>query len=165
MAPRYLTQTDLENRVGAARVLQLFDDNNDGSLSAGELSILNEKLESAEGEVDSRLMRAWSIDGITALAGEDSAVKLHASWIALAFASERKPEFLGAGGIGPYKEQYDRAIKFFEKLSKGRQRSNGESAAGQGSNVGGNLQPTLPTGTSRFVFSPDNDNPTGHGGF
>jgi hypothetical protein len=111
------------------------------------------------------MMRAYSVDGITDLADADPTIKLHASWIALEFAAERRPEFLGAGGIGPYQEQYNRAIRFFEKLSHGRQRSKGESEAGAGSQVGGNLQPTLTTGTSRFVFAPDNDNPSGHGGF
>jgi len=165
MAPRYLSQSDLEERVGPTRVLQLFDEDNDGSLSAGELATLAKILEAAEGEVDSRLIRSWGVDGITTLAEADSTVKFHASWIALEFAVERKPEFLGDGGVGQYQAQYDRAIKYFEKLSKGRQRSAGESEAGTGANVGGKLQPTLPTGTSRFVFAPDNDNPTGHGGF
>jgi len=165
MAPRYLTQADLENRVGPSRILQLFDDDNDGVLGAGELAVLATILESAEGEVDSRMMRAYGIDGITTLAGSDPAFTLHASWIALEFAAERRQEFFGAGGVGPYQMQYERAIKFFEKLSKGRQRSAGESDAGVGTGIGGKVQPTLPTGTSRFVFAPDNDNPTGHGGF
>lgn len=165
MAPRYLTQADLENIVGTERVLQLFDEDTDGSLGASELQTLADILEQAEGEVDSRLKLAYSTDAITTLAGSDLAVKRHAAWIAMEFAAERREEFLGEGGTGPYEKQYERAIKFFEQLAKGRQRSKGEADAGLGANVGGTVQPTLPTGTPRFTFAPDNDNPTGHGGF
>ncbi len=165
MAPRYLAQTDLEARVGPRRVLQLFDDDNNGVLGAEELAKISGILEAAEGEVASRMIRAYSIDSITTLANADPVFKLHASWIALEFAAERRPEFLGAGGQGPYQNMYERAIKFFEKLSKGRQRSAGESEAGIGKTIGGKVQPKLPTGTSRFTFAPDGNNPTGHGGF
>jgi len=165
MAPRYLLQADLENIVGADRVLQLFDDDNTGTLGASELQVLANILEQAEGEVDSRMKLAYSTDAITTLAAGDIAFKRHAAWIAMEFASERRSEFAGEGGTGAYEKQYDRAIKFFEQLAKGRQRSKGEDTAGTGANVGGTLQPTLPTGSSRFVFAPDNDNPTGHGGF
>lgn len=165
MAPRYLQKTDLENIVGPQRVLQLFDDDGDGTLGAGELTILNGILEQAENEADSRMMRAYTTSGITSLANSDLAFKRHVSWIAIEFAAERRGGFIGEGGAGPYDAQYKRAIQYFDALSKGRQRSKGEDAAGVGANVGGSVKPTLPTGTSRFVFAPDDENPTGHGGF
>lgn len=165
MAARYLAQSDLEAVVGAQRILQLFDDDNSGVLSAAELVNVVLVLEQAEAQVDSVMMLAYSNDLITDLANADAVFKYHASWIALEFSAERRGEFGGEKGEGPYSTQFTRAMQFFKQLSKGRKRSKGESAAGVGANVGGNLNPTLPADANRFTFAPDDDNPTGHGGF
>jgi hypothetical protein len=162
----YLVQADLEALVGTQKVLQYFDDDGTGSIDGSETGYLATILESAEGIVASRLLRAYpDVDSITLLANNDKGFKSHAAWIALEMASERRPEFGSNEGWGVFKVQYERAVEYFDMLSKGNIRSKGESAAGEGANTGGTLQPTLETNQARFTFAPDNNFPTGHGGF
>lgn len=163
----YLTIDDLNARITSQKVLQYLDDDLSGVIEAGdETDFLNSVLETAEGVVASKMLRAYpDAASITILANADAAVKTQAAWIACEILSERRPEFLSPEGWGPFRLQYERAIQYFEDLSKGKQRSVGEAVAGVGANTGGNLQPTQPTGTSKFTFAPDNKNPSGHGGF
>lgn len=165
LAIRYLTKEDLYTVVGQDRVDQLFDEDISGDIGTAESVALNSTLERAEAHVDAFMMLAYSNDAITDLANADAAFKFHACWIALEFAAERRNDFCADDGSGPYKMQFERAESYFRKLSRGRKRSKGESAAGVGANVGGSLKPTMPSGTSRFTFAPDDNNPTGHGGF
>jgi hypothetical protein len=166
MAAAYLAQSDLEALIGAQKVLQYFDDDGTGSIDGSETGYLNTILEAAESIVESRLRRAYSdSDSITDLAENDKGFKIHAAWIAIEMASERRPEFSNNEGWGAFKAQYERAIEYFDMLSKGNIRSKGETVAGEGANTGGNLQPALQTDQARFTFAPDNDYPTGHGGF
>jgi phage gp36-like protein len=162
---RYLQKSDLDALVGSARVNQYFDDDNSGNLSEDELVELDSVMSAAESEVDSYLMRSFAPDAIDDLAENDPALKRHASWIALHFASERRTEFAGENGVGAYKDQYDRAITFCKNLSKGNSRSTGESVAGKSGRIGGVVQPRLQSGQSRFIFAKDKAHPTGHGGF
>jgi hypothetical protein len=164
--PNYLAKSDLEALVGTERVLNYFDDDNSGAFDATELIYLDKILDAAEGVVASRLLRAYSdVDSITDLADNDEGFKVHAAWIALEMASERRTEFSSNEGWGDFKLQYERALEYFDKLSKGNIRSQGESVAGEGANTGGTLQPTLESDQARFTIAPDNDYPTGHGGF
>ena len=163
---RYLTIDDMIARVGSNRVNEYFDDDLSGDLDASETDFVDEVLTAAENEADSRLLRSFTLDQITELAENDEAFRRHASWIALEFASERRTEFLGADGQGAYGTQYNRAIKYFESLSRGKSRSKGELVAGKSGRHGGRVRPTLDTSTTpRFVFAPDRNAPTGHGGF
>lgn len=161
----YLTLQDLYNLVGPARVSQYFDDDLSGDL-ASENEPVQAILKAAEAEAYSRLMRHWSVEQVEALAGVDQGFRNHVAWVALEFASERRPAFHADDGKGAFWAQYERAIAFFEKLSKGRLRSKGEGTIGQGANTGGNLRPTSSAKTaSSFVFAPSEKAPTGHGGF
>jgi hypothetical protein len=161
----WLTIQDLYNLVGSARVIQLFDDELTGGLNSS-VEQLQAILRAAEGEAYSRMLRGWSKDNIEALAGVDIAFRNHVAWVALEFASERRPAFASDDGKGQFWAQYERAIKFFESLSKGQLRSAGESAAGAGSNTGGKLRPTSTAKQAdSFIFAPSQRNPTGSGGF
>lgn len=161
----FLTITDLYNLVGSERVIQLLDDQMIGGLGS-----TNDKLQSvlisAEGEAYSRMLRSWSKASVEALAGADAAFKMHCAWVALELACERRPAFCAEDGKGAYWAQYERAISHFERLSKTRLRSTGESAAGAGANLGGNLRPTTTAKKSySFVFATSEKNPTGSGGY
>lgn len=161
----WLTLNDLYSLVGSARVIQLFDDDLSGGLSS-ESSIVQDALKAAEGEAYSRMLRNWSKTQIEALAGIDIAFRRHVAWVALEFASERRPTFAGEEGKGAFWAQYERAIAHFEALAKSNLRSVGESTAGAGANVGGNLRPTSTAKKSgSFVFAPSEEAPDGYGGF
>jgi hypothetical protein len=160
----YLTLQDLYNLAGHSTVLQFFDDDYDGAICDESWSV-NAVLRAAEAEAAARLRRGWTVDGITELGTHDLTFRSHVAWVALEMAAERRKEFLSAEGRGPFAFQYERAIQYFEKISKGRLRPYGETEAGTASTVGGTVQPTVTTEEPRFIFAPDRDNPTGHGGF
>lgn len=167
MAADYMVLADLNARIGADRVAQLFDDDVSGSLESGETSVLTQVLEEAEGLAASYMMRAYpTTDQIKDLADADPAFKMNVAWIALELASERRPEMGADDGKGAFWAQQERAIKYLENLSKGRRRSRGEADAGTHAHRGGKLQPTESAGESTsFVFAPSEDAPTGHGGY
>jgi hypothetical protein len=164
VAAAYLVIGDLEKLIGTERVQHLFDDDIDGSIADSSDEIAN-ILESAEAEAASRMKRSWSTDSITDLANNDLAFKNHVAWVALELASERRPEFTDEEGWGSFKAQYQRAIDYFENLSKGKSRSVGEDVAGVGSNIGGTVQPARETNTPLFTFAPDTEFPGPRGGF
>lgn len=162
----FLILQDLFNRAGSDTISGYFDDNLNGTLT-DEDSIVDDILMSAEGEMFSRMLRAYSTkDVMITLVNNDPTLKSHVAWIACELASERRSTFTDDEGWGPFKMQYNRAIEYIERLSKGLQRSTAESLVGQGANTGGNLSPSPPQGTARqFIFSPSKQSPTGHGGF
>jgi hypothetical protein len=164
MAAAYLVIGDLELLVGTERVQHLFDDDIDGSTADSSNEIAN-ILEAAEAEAASHLKRSWSDAAITDLANNDTGLKNHVAWVALEFASERRPEFTDEEGWGSYKAQYQRAIEYFKNLSKGKTRSLGEAQAGVGSNIGGTRQPDRQNDAALFTFAPDTLYPGPRGGF
>ena len=164
--PDILVLQDLNNRIGANRVLKYFDDDRDGSVLDSDPAVVA-ILDEAEGEAFSRMLRAYgNAQAIIDLADNDPVFKGHIAWVACELASERNTEFTDSDGWGAFKAQYERALAYFENLSKGRQRSRGEAVAGKNNNVGGNVKPAPPAATEgNFVFAPSTKAPTGHGGF
>lgn len=162
---QYMEIQDLYNLVGAGRVVQFFDDDLDGTIDDDNLAV-QAVLAGAEAEAASRLLRSWDIDQITDLANNDRAFRNHVAWVALEMASERRPEFASSDGKGGFWAQYERAISYFENVSKSIQRSTGEDEAGTNPQTLGNRGPvTTYSDAARFVFAPGKNNPTGHGGF
>ncbi len=167
----FLVIQDLIDRVGSRKVTGYFDDNNNGTLS-DESTAIDIVLSSAEAEMYARLLRAYPGDpadpggAMQLLVANDPALKNHVVSVALQFAAERRPEFSDDEGQGPFKGIFQRAIDYFETLSKGLTRSKGETAAGKGANTGGKLQPKPPAASAgQFVFARSRDSPSGHGGF
>lgn len=161
----WLKLQDLKNLVGSERTIQLFDDDGDGLISESDANV-QAVLKVAESEAYSRLRRAWSVDAIKTLAANDPGFTSHCAWVALEFASERRPAFCADDGKGCYWAQYERAIEFFESVSKGLQRSVGEGSAGTNPQIGGNLRPTETSKqASSFVFATSERNPRGSGGY
>lgn len=153
--PDFLTLDDLYNRVGVRRVIELFDDDNSGTITAAsEILAYQSAMCEAESILYSRLLRAYADKAsIVLLAQNDDIIKGHCAWIALEIASERRSFAVGREGRGAFVFQYERALQEFDLLSRGRSRSKGEAVAGTSGNVGGVVQPTLQTGASRFVFA------------
>jgi hypothetical protein len=168
--PDFLTLDDLNSRVGPRRVIELFDDDNDGDLSeSSEIIAYNAIMCEAESILYSRLLRSYTDKAsIVLLADNDDIVKGHCAWIALEIASERRSFAAGREGRGAFVFQYERALSEFDLLSRGRSRSKGEAVAGKSGNVGGVVQPALQSGESRFTFA-DEIGPDGmklgHGGY
>ena len=167
----FLSIDMLYARVGSVLINGYFDDSFNGTIT-DELPIVDEILMFAEGELTSRLLRHYPGDvtdpesRIRILIDNDPTLRMHAVSVALQYAAERRPQFTDADGVGPYKAQYERAIKYFETLSKGTIRSRGETQAGKGANTGGNISPKPPVGTAaQFVFAASRDAKSGHGGF
>lgn len=163
----FLTLLDLEARAGAATVRRLVDDDGDAILGVADLARMDLILIEAEGLVYSALLRAYANKAtIVLLMLADGAALGQAAWIALELLSERRVEFSAADGWGAYRAQYERAMRFFDHLSKGRISSGAQEVVGSGSSVGGMLQPKPPAGTEgQFTFAPSRRSPTGRGGF
>jgi hypothetical protein len=169
----FLTLADLTKKCGAAKLAQyLNDDGNDAEILATNVNLID-VMDMAEAEGYSRMLRHYPTRAaITLYANEDAAYRGHCAWIAVQFASERRPSFTSDEGEGAWKTQYDRAIKYLNNVSKGLQRGTGEAGTttdpgpGQGANTGGIIQPRPPAATgSAFTFAPGKESPTGHGGF
>jgi hypothetical protein len=161
---RYLTITDLDSLVGRARVEQYFDDDLSGDL-AEESTELDDVLTAAENEADKHLKRSFSDDQIDTLIDNDKSLRRDVAWVALEFATERRPEFCQPDGKGAFWAQYERSVESFKALGKGNARSRGESAAGKSTRIGGTVQPRVSRSVPRFIFAPDRDHPRGHGDF
>ena len=163
----FLTRQALEDRAGAATVRRLADDDGDALLGVDDLARLDAIMSEAEGLVYSALLRAYSTRAsVILLMGADPGALGQAAWIALELLSERRIEFAGADGWGAYRAQFERAMKYFDQLSKGRIKSVGQEVVGSGDSVGGMIQPRPPQGTpDQFQFAPSRQKPTGRGGF
>lgn len=168
--PQILVLDDLYSRVPANVINGYFNDSGVTCVD-DSLQSVQDVLNAAEGELYSRMIRAYPLqsgnisDPIKLLAQNDATLKMHLAWVACELACERRPEFTDAQGWGAYKVQYDRAILYFENLSKGLIRSRGESVAGVGANTGGDTFPMPDQVEADFVFAPSRRAPSGRGGF
>lgn len=85
----YLTQTDLENRLGAQRVLTLYDDDNSGTVNATALAAI---LATASDLTDGTIARSYT--GTFPMASPQPVLcKEAATLYAMVLSFERKPEF------------------------------------------------------------------------
>jgi len=170
MTADILALENLYKRVPANIINGYFDDGHTGQVSNDDDRV-QEVLMAAEGELYSRVMRAYpgnpsaAGSAIRLLLQNDPTLRMHLEWVACEFACERRPEFTDAQGNGAYKAQYDRAITYFENLSRGVLRSKGEAQAGRGANTGGGISPQVVESNPNFIFAPSKYNPRGSGGF
>lgn len=148
---------DLEARFGAARVRQYLDDDGDGVADA---TVVTEVLADANGDVVSRLLRKGHSEAEIELLKGDPWVKRRACEIAIAYASERKPEWLNANGEGPFEAVRKRARADLKEWQMNEARIPTETDIAKRKNVGGDL-----ARGPGFVFAESDDNPTGSGGF
>lgn len=168
-----LTYADLISRISERTVIGYFDDDGDGVVDPASTEV-QDVLQAAEGELFSRILRAFPGDvtsaqsAIRKLIATDKTLLQHLAWVGCEMAAERRPEFCAADGSGPYKVQYDRALVYFDNISKGNLRSMAEyveNGSGVNPQVGGNMNPPIDSVAANFIFAPDRNAPTGRGGF
>jgi hypothetical protein len=162
-APKYMTSADLDARIGAAKVDQLFDDDGDSHRDA---LVVNTILVEAEDFAAARMLKGgWSQDGVEQFAAHDETYRSMVAWVAIELATERRPEFVAEDGKGRYWAQYIRAKEHFDAISKSKLRSPAEGTVGANKQGGGSLSPMVNPPRPSFVWAPDRHNPNGRGGF
>lgn len=116
MAPAYLSQSDLEDVIGAAMVLRLFDDDGDGVADA---SAVERILVNAERYVGGYVSREYSM--ATLLASETATDHLRslAVHIAAEYAFRRRTEFVMRDGT-PYHGHYEETVKTLKDIGAGK---------------------------------------------
>jgi len=155
---------ELVRKLGRRRVIELFDEDGDGTIDTGDdATTVDDTVAAANDEVTGVLLRkGFSAEQLNGLS-EDASLRRHATSILAQLAGERKTEFLDAEGKGPYDAIGERARKELEKFSRGEKRSRLEDQAGDNPIVGGDVN----LGSPVFIFSRDPRNPgtSGPGGF
>jgi hypothetical protein len=152
----FVTREELEDHIGAQRVLDFFDDDRDGVLNDRELAKLNEVVAATNDTVSSQLLhKGWAADGLGEVM-EDRAVRFAAKQIAASICGERKPEFYRADGTAPFAEQGTRGMKFLKDMARGDNRSRTEAAAGTNASIRGRISVSNP----KRIFGRDPNDPT-----
>jgi hypothetical protein len=165
MAVTFGTRADLEARIGAARVVQLFDDDGDGLVEGADLATLQQTLGDADDVVTGLLLnKGFTLEQLEILKGDRQVLRAWAG-IAAQLAGERRPEWLDDEGLGPFDALGIRARAELKALAAGEIRSVKEAETG-----GTGMNPILQSDTTDrpFIFNPDPRDGTdrfGPGGF
>jgi hypothetical protein len=156
------TRLDLEQRMTAQRLVEMFDDDGDGVIAGTDLATLTTVIDEANDIVAGILLNK----GYTAEQLEtirlDKQVTRAWSGIAAQLAGERKPEWCNDRGQGPYDAQGARGRAELKALAIGETRSIQEATAGRNLGLVGEVS------RANFQFAPDPNNPNdrnGPGGF
>jgi hypothetical protein len=129
----------LEDRIGADRVVQLFDDDGDGLVEDGDLEKLEITLGDADDIVTGLLVKkAWTTDQLQFIRLDRQVVRAW-SGIAAQLAAERKPEWLDAEGRGRFDAFGVRGRAELGALARGELRSVQEPDAGPTASIGGEV--------------------------
>lgn len=152
----FVTREELEDHIGAQRVLDFFDDDRDGTLSSRELGKLAEVVAVTNDTVAATLLKkGWEAAGLSELR-EDRAVRFAAKQIAASICGERKTEFYDAEGKAPFADQGKRGHAYLRDLVKGDQRSRTEAQAGANASLVGRKSISNPP----RIFGRDPNDPT-----
>lgn len=109
----YLTQTDLENRLSRAKVLAIYDDDNDGVVNQAALDAV---LQTASDLVDGTIARSYT--GTFPMASPPPVLAKEAAVLyAMALSIERAPEFLAQYGDKYLFAMRDQADKLCERIA------------------------------------------------
>ncbi len=156
------TRLDLEQRLTASRLVEMFDDDGDGLVEGGDLATLETIIAEANDIVAGILLnKGYSAEQLETIK-LDKQVTRAWSGIAAQLSGERKPEWLNDRGQGPYDAFGARARAELKALAIGETRSIQEATAGRNLSVSGEVARTV------FQFAPDPNDPNdrfGPGGF
>lgn len=135
MAAAYLTQSDLESKIGAAVVLRLLDDDDDG---VADEAAVDAVLVAAERFVAGHVSLVYPLVAILADAATLEHVRSLAIPIAVHYAFQRRTEFTTRDGT-VYQGAYNEAVKVLDKVRTGKFRLDANGSPVTPSNVGGLL--------------------------
>lgn len=121
----------LEQKIGAHRVVELFDDDGDGAVAAADLETLEAVFAEADDIVTGLLVKKGrSEDAIRDHLRTDRQVIRAWVGIVAQLSGERKSEWRTNDGKGPYELDGTRAREDLRSLARGEIRSHTESAGG-----------------------------------
>jgi hypothetical protein len=124
-------RTVLEQKIGADRVVALFDDDGDGLVASTDLATLEAIFAQADDIVTGHLVKKGrSEDAIRDHLRTDRQVIRAWVGIAAQLAGERKPEWRNAQGVGPFELDGKRGREDLKMLASGELRSHTEGAGG-----------------------------------
>lgn len=147
----------LEQRITAQRVVEMFDDDGDELVAAGDLATLETLMAEADDIVTGLLLKkGFNAQQLEILALDRQVVRAWAGIVAQ-LAGERKPEWLDEGGKGPFDAFGVRAREELRALARGEIRSAQEDIAGANSSLSGGVE------RHAFEFAPDPDIPGDRG--
>jgi len=159
----FVNETDLRNRIGSAKMAQVFDDDGDGEPDTAPLqSCLADANDTTEGIL---LGKGFTRDQLNKLS-VDAQIRRAASGIAAQIAGERRTEWLNDRGEGQYHSMGERAKDNLKALAAAELRSRVEyTTEGAGENE--TIKAQLSTGCPRFIIARDAGSgaKSGPGGF
>lgn len=140
-----------EQRYGAARVVEMFDDDGDGAIIGNDLLTLEELMKDADDTVTGLLIKkGYSERQLIDTLRLDRQVIRAWTGILAQLAGERKPEHRNSEGRGPYETDGVRAREQLAALARGEIRSVTEVLPG-----GANTALVSEVGQYRVEFAPD----------
>ncbi len=160
----WTTLEELERKITRRRVVELFDDDGDGTLVGADADVIADTVAAANDEVTSIMFRKGFDAAALNELSEDASLRRYATSILAQHAGERRAEFLDDDGRGPFHMMGERARVALVKMSQGELRSKKEdTGAGENPIVGGDTN----LGDPVFIVSRDPRYPgrPGPGGF
>lgn len=164
--PGFATKTVLEQKLGSAAYVELFDDDNDGEPDPGPL---NQVLDSANADMSGRLLdKGYSLENLFDIC-DSPLLASTACEVAMGYAGERRSEWLDEDGKGRYDKIRENAYERLEMLAKALLKDPVAQGRGKGTTQDGGYVSRYRPPNPTFIFGVDdkdkrNGNP-GPGGF
>lgn len=147
----YLTQSDLENAIGTARLSIVCPDGSGGVSTASVNTVISD----AEAEANSILGPGFTVPLTSAAA---QIVKACTRWIAIDFAYRNTIEFRDREGRTPTYRDYESAVSTLREIRNGERDMGNEETAGKSAVAGG----TVYYSSQNFIVEDETtESPTG----
>lgn len=122
----YATQEQLELYMSEPSLAQCCDDTTEG---AADADVVADVLARASAVMDGYLQSGgYSVP--RAGAGVTAALRHYTEGVAAHLAARRRPEFRDGNGVAPYRQDYDDALAWAQKVADGKVRLEGDEPEG-----------------------------------
>lgn len=164
--PTFATKKILEQKLGSAAYIELFDDDNDGEADRGPL---NQVLDSSNADMSGRLLnKGYSLDQLFEIS-DSPMLSSAAAEVAMGYAGERRSEWLDDEGKGRYDQVRKNAYDRLENIAKALIRDPFASSLGKDTTQAGGYVSRYKRPHRTFVFGVDDrdkkESYDGPGGF